>query len=76
MSRLSTEPVAREEWLKKPQLPTPQQILQACAKLQKAGADLSKMTIVYEQENMSKFWIVSKADLKRNASMPGGEVKM
>lgn len=49
-----------------PKLPTPQDILKACAKLQKAGADLSEMTIVHDQDDMIKFWIVSKKDLKRN----------
>lgn len=51
----------------KPKLPTPQDILNACAKLQKAGADLSKMVIVHDQDDMTKFWIVNKKDLKRNS---------
>ncbi len=49
-----------------PKLPTPQDILKACAKLQKAGADLSKMVIVHDQDDMTKFWIVSKKYLQRN----------
>lgn len=51
---------------KTPKLPTPQDILKACAKLQKAGADLSEMVIVYDQNDMTLFWIVSKKDLKRS----------
>lgn len=46
--------------------PTPTDILKAAAKLQKAGADLSKMVIVHDQADMNKFWIVNKKDLKRN----------
>lgn len=49
-----------------PVLPKPQDILIACAKLQKAGADLSEMTIVHDQDDMTKFWVISKKDLRRN----------
>jgi hypothetical protein len=47
-------------------LPKPEDVLKLCAKLQKAGANLSEMTIVYDQNDMVTFWIVSKKDLRRN----------
>lgn len=45
--------------------PKPQAVLEACAKLQKAGADLSKMVILQDAANMGMFWIVSKKEVKR-----------
>lgn len=47
------------------ELPKPEDILKACAKLQKAGADLSKMTVVYDQSNMNILWIVDKKSIDK-----------
>lgn len=62
-NKIGAEIPANKDWQKLSMIPSPTDILKACAKLQKTGANLSKMTIVHDQDNMNLFWIINKKDL-------------